>query len=260
MSLLGKLWQGVQTVANTVADKKPATSILGLDLGQAQDFTALCGLEQTVRADGPNDYACRYLARFPLGTPYTSIVSEVAKIARQVPPNASLAVDMTGVGRPVVEMLRAQLPIVIWPITITAGLQHAQDEDGWKVPKRELVSVVQLLLQAKRLTIAKQLPDAALLSKELATFQTKITTAGHETFGAWREGAHDDCVLALAIAAWVGENVCIDWSGIRSDAHRHSLLARAPEGVFFEDHGPANDYRYFGGRTPDRGERIIPSW
>jgi hypothetical protein len=67
-------------------------------------------------------------------------------------------------------------------------------------------------------------------------------------------------VLALAIAAWVGENICVDWRGIRSDGDRNSLMAQASEGVFFEDSGTANDYHYFGGRAPDRGERIIPSW
>ena len=44
------------------------------------------------------------------------------------------------------------------------------------------------------------------LVHELTTFQTKDTLAGNETFGAWREGAHDDLVLAVALAAWFGEH------------------------------------------------------
>jgi hypothetical protein len=30
----------------------------------------------------------------------------------------------------------------------------------------------------------------------------KITAAGHHTYGAWREGAHDDELLAVALACW----------------------------------------------------------
>jgi hypothetical protein len=28
----------------------------------------------------------------------------------------------------------------------------------------------------------------------------------HDSYGAWREGAHDDLVLAVAVAAWYGEH------------------------------------------------------
>ncbi len=33
----------------------------------------------------------------------------------------------------------------------------------------------------------------------------KITLAGNDTYEAWREGDHDDLVLAAAMAAWYGE-------------------------------------------------------
>jgi hypothetical protein len=39
----------------------------------------------------------------------------------------------------------------------------------------------------------------------LTTFQVRITPSANETFGTWREGAHDDLVLAVAIVAWIGE-------------------------------------------------------
>ena len=46
---------------------------------------------------------------------------------------------------------------------------------------------------------------AEVLTKELLTFKVKITTAGNETFEAWRERDHDDLVLALAVALWYAE-------------------------------------------------------
>jgi hypothetical protein len=38
-------------------------------------------------------------------------------------------------------------------------------------------------------------------------FQVRITAAGNETFGPWRERAHDDLVFALALACWSAQNL-----------------------------------------------------
>ena len=55
------------------------------------------------------------------------------------------------------------------------------------------------------LWIEKLLREVAILIRELETFRVKITEAANETFGAWREGQHDDLLLAVALAAWAGE-------------------------------------------------------
>ena len=41
--------------------------------------------------------------------------------------------------------------------------------------------------------------------REVEQFSRKTTDAGHDTYAAWREGQHDDLVLALALALWSGE-------------------------------------------------------
>src|SRR5262245_7085633 len=85
---------------------------VGLDLGQARVFTALAVLERPLlqRGDAPAQrrppYALRHLVRFALGTPYPEVAREVVKLLRTPPlPGALLAVDQTGVGRAVVDML-----------------------------------------------------------------------------------------------------------------------------------------------------------
>jgi hypothetical protein len=45
-----------------------------------------------------------------------------------------------------------------------------------------------------------------MLARELAAFQVKVSTSAAEEMGAWREGAHDDLVLAVAVAMWLGEH------------------------------------------------------
>jgi hypothetical protein len=147
----------------------------------------------------------RHLQRFPLGTPYPTIVAQVAAM-KQHPllKSAPVVVDQTGVGRAVVDQMR-RTPSMGWivPITITAGQSVTPSEDhGYHVPKKELVTCLQLLLQEHRLAVASGLPDVDVLLRELQNFRVKITLAANETFGAWREGDHDDLVLAVALTCW----------------------------------------------------------
>ena len=69
------------------------------------------------------------------------------------------------------------------------------------MPKGELVSKLQALLHAGELRIAASLPDAPVLLRELQDFRVRFTESGNATFNA-REGAHDDLVLALALAVF----------------------------------------------------------
>jgi hypothetical protein len=187
--------------------------LIGLDLGQASDFTALAVVERPPALDEEDRrevaYSLRHLQRFPLGTPYTQIVPAVARLVRSVPleRRATLVVDETGVGRPLVEMLRgASVSVPIIPVTITPGRVLKVTENGsHHVPKKELVFCLQRLVHQGRLMVARTLPEAKTLMQEMLSFNVKITAAAHETFGAWRAGEHDDLVLAVALACWQAE-------------------------------------------------------
>jgi hypothetical protein len=184
--------------------------VLGLDLGQTSDFTALAVLERhAAEMTGQKpDYALRHLRRFPLGTAYTEIVPAVAAVRRSEPlRQAPLVVDQTGVGRAVVDMLRQSACGVI-PVTITGGHATTVTDDGsYHVPKKELITALQVVMQGRRLQIARSLPDAVTLVCEMQQFQVKLTAAANETFGVWRDGQHDDLVLAVALACWWSERV-----------------------------------------------------
>jgi hypothetical protein len=71
------------------------------------------------------------------------------------------------------------------------------------VPKRNLVSALQAALQTGALKIASSLELAEVLREELLNFRIKINIAtGHDSYENWREGDHDDLVLAAAMAVW----------------------------------------------------------
>jgi hypothetical protein len=146
----------------------------------------------------------RHLERLPLRTTYPDVVTHIENMLRRPPlsfPRAALVVDMTGVGRPVVDLLRrAGLDPV--GVTITAGDGETRTPEGdFRVAKLLLVSRLQALLHSGELRIAKSLAEARTLAIELQDFRANISESGFTRFGA-REGQHDDLVLAVACGAW----------------------------------------------------------
>jgi hypothetical protein len=176
--------------------------VVGVDLGQTADYTAITILEERE----PNSYDVRYLERLR-NTPYPSIVRRLDHLVRRLPERPSMAVDATGVGRPVVDMIRdANLPASVYPITLTGGDAVVRDGMERRVPKRDVASTIAVLLQTGRLRIARGLRESETLLRELLNFRVKISLSGHDTYEAWREQEHDDLVLAAGLAAWLFEN------------------------------------------------------
>jgi hypothetical protein len=236
--------------------------ISGLDLGQVADFSALCTLERTPRVVPAGDpvprrrfrYALRWLETWELGTRYTatregerSICGDVkARFDAESLRHTPLAVDFTGVGTAVVDQLRAaKVCARLNPVLITSGHQVMRREEtkerAWHVPKKELVGTLMALLQSglvswpravgrKRLTPFEH--AVAKLERELSDFRVKVTKSANETFGADRS-QHDDLVLALALACWLGENWGAgDASGVSVAAAEAGAVGGAPDGVF----------------------------
>jgi hypothetical protein len=208
----------------THLNNNEAIHTIGLDLGRQQDPSALALLRwcpQVIPGHGAVDigrrvYEVPTLKRWALQTPYRTIAADLATFMNSPALSANpclLAVDATGVGDPVYEMIRQELIERnvcggIVGITITSGNAVTQAGAGrWHVAKRQLVSVLQVLLGNRRLAVAPKLEQAKVMERELRTFSVKITAAQSETFEAWRERDHDDLVLAVAGAAWATETL-----------------------------------------------------
>lgn len=196
--------------------------VAGLDLGQTTDYSALCVGEIKPNA-GSFALNMRHLSRFPKQTPYPVQVASVADTIGQVREmgRVLLVVDQTGVGRPVVDMFRmARMLIPIWPVTIAGsqmGKAKRNEETGdWTVPKKDLIGALVALVHGKRFAVSNQI-DRELLrvwQEEMANFTMKITAAGNTTMEAWREGQHDDVVLAASLMAWAA-NRWVSPGGVR---------------------------------------------
>jgi hypothetical protein len=154
----------------------------------------------------------RHLERFELHTRYPEIVEHVKRLLLREPFRrrmryTSLLVDRTGVGAGVLDSFHEH---GVNPIGVTIHGGSAVTEDqltrSYRVPKRDLVSAVQLRLQNGSLKIAPELALADTLKKELLGFSVKVDPrTAHDSYEHWREGDHDDLVLATALAAWYRE-------------------------------------------------------
>jgi hypothetical protein len=181
--------------------------VCGVDLGQARDYTAVAIVE---RREAARVWAVRHLERYALGTPYPEIVEGIRSLMNRSPlrGDSQLVVDATGVGRPVFDLFRrGGMGRRVVGITIHGGDAVIPDKaiSGYRVPKRDIVSTLQLLLQQRRIKIAPGLRDADILLKELQNYKIHISESGHDSYGTWRSGDHDDLVFAVGLAIWLGQ-------------------------------------------------------
>lgn len=207
---------------------------VGLDLGQATDYSALAVVERvcvlppgvevgswltmaelTQRLYAPTEeLRVRHLQRWALGTAYHHLVADVGELLRRPElAGACLWFDRSGVGRGVGDLL-----VQAWrdgtmgsapPVGVT--ITGADQPGLGTVPKRDLLTDLQILLQQGRLKIAAGLALGEVLERELTSFRMKISAAGRDSYDVQRrEGeGHGDLVIAVALACrhanWAGQ-------------------------------------------------------
>ena len=193
-----------------------ARIFVGLDLGQSQDPTALSIVERAEVFPGEMDWVSYerrrplrfrvlYLERMLLGTPYPRVVERVRQVVRQSAQQGrcTLVMDATGLGTPVLDMMRAaNLGCEIVPVLLTGGERESCANGVWHVPKRDLITGLQAMLDKEELGLPSRLPAARDLAREIAGMDVKISDRGRVSYGRSREGEHDDLVIATALACW----------------------------------------------------------
>lgn len=207
---------------------------IGLDLGQAQDFSALAVIEHVDRL--PEGWpAFRYFAtdargmqlpyprpgvpplvrelrvvhlqRWALGTPYHEVVADTCALARTRELNGSrFFFDKSGVGRPVGDLFwrayeQGQLGETMPEgRTITGGEKSSRSGTA----KKDLIAALEIPIQQGNFKIPAGLALSDVLERELTSFKLKLSPKnGREKFDVERrpgEG-HGDLVIAVALAA-----------------------------------------------------------
>jgi len=147
---------------------------IGCDLAKHEDFTVACVMDSSGRLV--------YMDRFG-EVDWGLQQMRVAELSRRYN-NARVLVDSTGVGDPIYDALR----------------RRGVNVQGYKftnASKADLIENLALMLERGNVTY----PADKVLLNELRIFGYSTTAGGTKTYGA-PEGMHDDCVIALALAAW----------------------------------------------------------
>lgn len=204
--------------------EKTIDVVVGLDIGQKRDPTAICVAEIDPRQSGERTdihFLVRHLQRLPLGTPYPQVADRISSMVERLrektdwPP--SLFVDATGVGQPVVDILRDEIQFGnVIEVYFTHGDRRTETKENHQtrvaLGKAYLVSRLQALLQTGRLHIPRT-PEAQALTEELLNYEIKVDENANDRYGAFRVGTHDDLVTALGLAVQIDRPVI-----------RHSLV------------------------------------
>lgn len=211
LGVMGGLYEGGQ-VRPAMLREKPRFS-MGVDLGQAQDYTAIAVVESARVVLPERDpitwsfrtevlHCCRYAERVPLEVPYPDVAAHVGKLVQRTKAAGAVTVvvDATGVGAPVVDLLRrGGLGCRVTPVVITGGETESNDGVRYRVPKRDLMAGLQVAFQKRRLGLAAGLSVLSELREELRSMRVRFSGPGVERYCGV---GHDDLVMALALAWW----------------------------------------------------------
>lgn len=190
----------------------------GIDVGKRHDPSAIVAAVLTYRGNAAH-YVVPFLKRMPLGMPYPDQVDEFIRIGKaachqfcedmnwntmRIP---RIFVDVTGVGDPVIDLLRQRgVKEVggIEPCRFVGGDRIEYGGGSYNIGKEAFVSRLQVLMEGNKIHLPST-GEAEALANELLTFDIDIdSTTGKATYGAIRPGTHDDLVVALGLACLRG--------------------------------------------------------
>jgi hypothetical protein len=147
--------------------------VMGVDLAKLVDFTVLCVLDM----DG---HLCAFDRFGEIDWIFQR--KRIVQLAQRY--DARMLVDVNNVGGPVCDELHRE-NVRIDRYKFTSGT------------KKDVIENLSIMIENGKLTI----PQVPELINELKLFGYKTSSSGNVQYGA-PEGYHDDCVVALALAAW----------------------------------------------------------
>jgi hypothetical protein len=203
--------------------------LIGIDLGQLRDPTALVVAEAVGRPTGAKTeavlsdgslwlederetaYAVRHVERLPLRTPFRQVGRRTAEIVQTLEEMAQnerdlhlyVLGDATGLGRPAIEQIREEvgtrIPVSMVTVTSGEGLTGHLGSLEVKVSKTHLVTRTAALLQ-RGLIDLPDTPEAELLADELRSFTIRATRRGLQAEAERTGEGHGDLAFALMLA------------------------------------------------------------
>lgn len=168
-------------------DQARGSFYAGLDLGKHQDYSVLVVVMI-------KDELARlvHVHRFPLKTPYASVIGYVKTLVDRWKTIHKVLVDMSGVGDYIVEDM------------VNAGIKETEGVKFTQETKQELASYLkQVMVQGKVHLpyVPAMTPRHVDLTAELNIERFELTKSGKIKF-SHPQGTHDDVFWATALAAY----------------------------------------------------------
>jgi hypothetical protein len=186
---------------------------VGIDLGQRRDPTAIAVVE--VPFNQPYRVV-KYLKRLPLGLLYADVAVRVKRLDEQLRADAqtrglwchvTYILDSTGVGEGVSEMISRELPHAdLRKCYLTGGIDPSDDGIQIKLPKTQMASTLVALFDGGRVKLPRSSEELEAMVEELLNYEIHVSEEGHDQYGAFKIGTHDDLVTALGLACWYAEH------------------------------------------------------
>lgn len=193
-----------------------------LDVGAEQDHSVFTVLErkhhmkpELAHRYNENDtiglphYNLVFLEQLPLKTSYPAIIERTQDILENpvIKNNNHFLIDASGVGNPLMQMMYSKGLAPIGVVIVSGLTVNAREGGGYNVPKRDLVTSLQAVMNSRRLQIPKNLPNIEQLRSQILNFKMKQKQSGSIGFEAASERVHDDIVMSLAINIWYLERL-----------------------------------------------------
>jgi hypothetical protein len=198
---------------------------MGMDLAQANDRTVIT-IAKRLRRNGFNYYRGGHFEIMPKNMPFETQCDKLANLINRLQHGGgiveSVTIDYTGIGRPIWEMLRRRKVPGLKGILITGGEAGSGTQKGdiYHVPKIDLITGLQSLVNLNRFIVHPDVPHAKEFENELRNYTVVYSETGRMLMNA-RSGSHDDIVISTALTAYVAEFTNASYSNW--EGHFHSL-------------------------------------
>lgn len=218
------------TIVNETNQDPAVTRLTGyrrywvsVDLGQANDFTAICVLEDKqipeVTPDGaqlgPRRLNVVYADRFR-GVSYVAVVDHLVRL-KNAPPfggKSQLVIDGTSIGRVVSDMFDDQ-GVPHFAIQMTSGQEWRRSGKYINAGKTFMIENTAVMFASGELQFAQDLPLRDEIEADLATFTTSTTAAGNQVITQQRSrGGHGDLGIALIAGSFAASYLKSTYTGV----------------------------------------------
>lgn len=155
---------------------------LGVDLGKRQDYSVIAVVSKQPNSD---PVQLVYYKRWPLETPYSSVIGSVRVIIEKLRNAPKCLVDQTGVGEYIVEDM------------VKGGIRNVEGVMLTLPVKQEILGYLKQLMMNGLLTF----PFDINLTGELNVENFELTKTGQVMF-SHPDGTHDDILWSVSLAVF----------------------------------------------------------